>query len=99
MRKLTSRHSSRSSLNLKIAVWLRTNRVKEKLRQEDIAKVLNISHQAVNKYETGVCKLSADTLLKLVLIFKWSIEDIIPEYQKELKPHMTNTTIYNENNY
>ena len=92
MGKRTSRNFKRSDINQRLAIWLRTNRVKENLRQEDIANVLNISHQAVNKYEKGICKLSADTLIKLILTYNWSIKEIIPEYNVELKPYLVNTT-------
>lgn len=92
MGKRTSRNFKRSEINHQIAVWLRSNRVKEKLRQQDLADILNISHQAVNKYEKGICKLSADTLLKLIMKLNWSIEEIVPEYSFTLKRHLLNTT-------
>ena len=66
-----------NNLSFTIASWLRHHRKANGLLQSDIAKILNVSHQSVNKYEHGLCRMSGDSLLKLTNHYGWSLNGLI----------------------
>ena len=68
-----------NKLNFTIAGWLRHHRLSNDLRQRDVAKVLQVSHQSINKYEHSLCKMSADSLLKLTNHYGWSLNGLIKQ--------------------
>ena len=66
-----------NNLNFTIASWLRHHRKSNDLLQSDIAKILNVSHQSINKYEHGICRMSGDSLVKLTNHYGWSLNGLI----------------------
>lgn len=69
----------------KIGPWLRDKRQERNLRQQDIANLLNVSHQQVQKYEKGVTRISAAALLLLTKQFHWNFLEILNDQPTELK--------------
>ena len=66
---------------------LRDLREDNDLKQEDIAKILNITKQAYGRYEKGTRKLSIEDLVKLCDFYNVSADYIIgrtnnPEFNK-----------------
>lgn len=66
-------------------------RVKAKLSQNDLAKMLNVTNKSVSKWETGKAKPNFDTLNKLSLIFKVPLEVLVNGNKK--KPNITKIVI------
>lgn len=66
-----------NNLNFTIATWLRHHRTSNDLKQSDIAKVLNVTHQSINKYEHSICRMSADSLLKIANHYGWSLKGLV----------------------
>ena len=66
-----------NELSFTIASWLRHHRLSNGLRQADIAKVLQVSHQSINKYEHSLCGMSAKSLLKLTNHYGWSLNGLV----------------------
>ncbi|MFI3325685.1 MAG: helix-turn-helix transcriptional regulator [Clostridia bacterium] len=52
---------------------LKQIRIKRKMTQADVAKVLNVSRSTYTYYETGKCEPNLKTIKKLAVIFKISI--------------------------
>lgn len=57
----------------------RSKRIAAKLKQSEIAVALNIDRSTVAKWEAGVCKPTADNLIKLSKLFKCSIDSLLKE--------------------
>ena len=71
-----------NNLEFTIATWLKHHSKSNDLLQKDIAKVLNVSHQSINKYEHSICRMSANSLLKLANHYGWSLNGLIKTERK-----------------
>lgn len=60
-----------------VSKYLQLMRKKHDLTQEDLAQKLNLSRQAVSKWETGNTVPDLETLLKLSKLYHISINDIL----------------------
>lgn len=57
------------------------------ISQHDLGKMLSVSHQQVQKYESGKDKIALITLLCISNILEVSIMDLIPkEFEKSIHP-------------
>ena len=56
---------------------IKTLRKAKKLTQEQLAEYLNISAQAVSKWETGASAPDIDTLPKLAVFFGTTVDDLL----------------------
>lgn len=72
-------------MNIKIvAKYLQFLRKKNNYTQEDLAKKLDISRQAVSKWETGATIPDLDVLLKISKLYDVTINDILePKIQPQ----------------
>lgn len=61
----------------KIGLFLSNERKKEKLTQKQLAEKLNITFQAVSRWEKGISIPSLDVLDDLSHIFSVSIDEIL----------------------
>ncbi|MDE9798931.1 helix-turn-helix transcriptional regulator [Staphylococcus delphini] len=61
-------------------------REKRGLTQQGLADKLNVSRQAVSRYEKGLRKANQDTLFELSRILKCSIDDFFPKNDVDEKP-------------
>lgn len=52
--------------------------------QEDLANILNISRQAISKWENSKCLPDIENLIMLCKLYKISIENILQTNQKKL---------------
>lgn len=68
-----------------ISKFLQLLRKKYGYTQEDLAKKLNISRQAISKWETGNTIPDLDTLLKISKLYKLTINEILePNIQPQI---------------
>lgn len=66
-------------------------RVKSKLSQTELANLLNVTNKAVSKWENGKSKPNVDTLNKIALLFKISIQDLLNG--NKVKPNINTIVI------
>jgi len=66
---------------------LREMRKRKKLTQADVAKILNVGKTTYNQYESGVNKISVDSLIVLSGFYKVSIDYLVgnPNVNEEVK--------------
>ena len=67
----------------KIGLFLSNERKKEKLTQKQLAEKINITFQAVSRWEKGISVPSLDVLDDLSRIFNVSIDEILDNESKE----------------
>ena len=65
------------SAHLSLAECLRQNRQRCGLTQEGVAEALNVSRQAVSKWETGAAEPTAANLLALSQLYGISAEELL----------------------
>ena len=58
-------------------------RKQKHMTQEDLALKLNVSRQAISKWEAGSSEPDVNTLVRLSDIFDISIDELIKEYMKK----------------
>lgn len=56
---------------------LKYYRKQNKMKQDDLAKELNTSRQAISAYEKGKRTCSIDTLIEIADLFKISTDDLL----------------------
>jgi transcriptional regulator with XRE-family HTH domain len=59
-----------------IGEWIKFNRQCHNKRQSDIAKIIGVTHQQINKYESGRSRISASALFTLAKHYNWPINTI-----------------------
>lgn len=62
-------------------IVLKELRLKQNLKQKDIAKIANISERAYSFYENGKREPSIDTLIELAEFYKVPIDIIVGRYK------------------
>ena len=60
-----------------VGVRIASLRKREGFSQAEFSALLNVSPQAVSKWETGVCLPDIETLLNLSWIFKTTVNNIL----------------------
>ena len=70
---------------MKFSEKLQKLRKENKLSQEQLADMLDVSRQAVSKWESGQTYPEMDKLLALCKIFKCSLDDLTNDEVKEIK--------------
>lgn len=85
----------------KIGKFIAENRRKEGLTQEELAEKLNVSKNAVSKWERGLCLMDMSLLKPLSEILKVSINEILSgeriieeEYQEKFEENIINAIDY-----
>lgn len=68
---------------MEIGTRIKELRVKKKLSQEALAAELNVSRQAVTKWENNTSKPSTANLLALCKIFDISLDELVSEKADE----------------
>ena len=63
--------------NAKVGAKIAYLRVCKDLTQQQLAAVLDVSHQAVSKWENGACLPDIDSMLKLSKLFGITIEELL----------------------
>lgn len=69
---------------------LKDVRSRKKLKQSDIAEILNIPQQRISEYETGTITPSLERLIELAKLLDVSLDELVEfknihaEYSKEL---------------
>lgn len=58
---------------------IKARREKSKMFQVNVAEALGVDQSTVAKWEAGVCKPTADNLIKLSKLFKCSIDSLLKE--------------------
>lgn len=67
-----------------LAEQLKTYRIKNNLKQKELADILKISSATYNTYERGISEPPLDVLCKLADVFNVSIDELIGHTQKKL---------------
>lgn len=80
---------------MKFSEKLQTLRKERKLSQEQLAEMLDVSRQAVSKWESGQSYPEMDKLLSLCKIFKVSLEELTNEDIKELNVDSKSKNVIN----
>ena len=62
-----------------LGVIIKTYRLENNMTQEYVAEKLNISRQAVSKWESGLSQPSTTNLMGLAKLFNVSVEDILKQ--------------------
>ena len=60
-------------------------RIANKLSQENVANLLNITQACVNKYEKGLIEISTSNLYQFAKIFRVSINDLCGKTKEKIK--------------
>ena len=61
-------------------------RTREKMTQQELAAKVNVSHQAVSKWESGAALPDTQTLLNLSRLFHISVDELLTGQTPEEKP-------------
>jgi transcriptional regulator with XRE-family HTH domain len=69
------------NINEYVGKALRNIRHNKKISLQDMAEKLNVSYQQVQKYETGVNRLGADTLYELANLLNVDVRMFFPNTQ------------------
>ncbi len=77
---------SQEELALYIGEQIKNLRERKGLTQQGLADKLDVSRQAVSRYEKGLRKANQDTLFELSRILNCSIDDFFPKNQQNEKP-------------
>lgn len=64
-------------MNKKTGPRIKELRLSYKLTQQELASMLHVSQQVVQKYEKGAIRPSIDTLIQMAQIFHTSIDYIV----------------------
>lgn len=67
---------------MELAEKLKYHRMKQGLSQENVAELLNLSRQAISKWENGHTAPDIDNLVLLSNIYKVSIDELLQENQQ-----------------
>jgi len=75
-------------VDVAVGVRIRNLRLRNKMSQNDVARHLKLTFQQVQKYETGMSRISASQLFNLAKLFKVSVETFFTEFDesKRKKP-------------
>lgn len=60
-------------------------RVRNSLKQENLAQLLGVNRSYISQVETGACKISADKMKKIWELgerYGWFMDDLVPAYQR-----------------
>ncbi len=87
-----------SSINIKIGEAIKHFRKMKNLTQKDLATQLNITHQQVQKYESGETIITIDKAYQISSILSISILDLLKYAEPELR-NQIDTLGSNEENY
>ena len=68
-----------------VGINLKKIRIANKLSQENVANLLNISQACVNKYEKGLIEISTSNLYQFAKLFKVSINDLCGKTKEKVK--------------
>lgn len=66
------------NVNKYIGEQIKKNRIKKNVTQQELGEYLNVSTQAISRYELGSRKTDNDILFKLAEYFNVSINDFFP---------------------
>ena len=77
---------------MKLKEMIKVNRQKKGWSQDDLAKQLNISRQAISKWETGESQPDVDKLLVMSEIFDITLDELI-KGEIQIKENKTGITI------
>jgi len=62
-----------------IGKWMKFHREARGFKQRDVGQAIGVSHQQINKYETGISRISASALFTLSSHFNWPVNTIFNE--------------------
>ncbi|WP_270642144.1 helix-turn-helix transcriptional regulator [Paraclostridium sordellii] len=77
---------------MKLKEMIKVNRQKKAWSQDDLAKQLNISRQAISKWETGESQPDVDKLLVMSEIFDITLDELI-KGEIQIKENKTGITM------
>ncbi|MGZ2417706.1 transcriptional regulator with XRE-family HTH domain [Staphylococcus caledonicus] len=77
---------NQEELAIYVGNQIKEHREKRGLTQQGLADKLNVSRQAVSRYEKGLRKANQDTLFELSHILKCSINDFFPKEESTEEP-------------
>lgn len=75
-----------TEMDKKIGSQLRFLREANGFNQAFIGKKIGVSYQQIQKYETGVNRISASTLYKLAFVLGAEINDFFMDYEIDTQP-------------
>ncbi len=62
-----------------IGLTIRTKRIEERMSQERLAEIIGVTFQQVQKYEKGVNRVAAPTLIKIAGALQCQPGDLLPK--------------------
>lgn len=71
------------------SIKLKEAREKKKIKQSEIALILNTTQQTISSYESGIRKPSLDRLIELAQILDVTLDDLV-EFKKIHKSYSSN---------
>jgi len=74
---------TKTNLDDFIGMKLRQLRHKKHLSQNDLAEMLNVTHQQIQKYESGINRFSVSSLYAVANIFKVDMKYFLKGYKEE----------------
>ncbi|MHD0383386.1 helix-turn-helix transcriptional regulator [Staphylococcus simulans] len=77
---------TQEELAIYVGNQIKVYREKRGLTQQGLADKLNVSRQAVSRYEKGLRKANQDTLFELSHILNCSIDDFFPKEKTTKEP-------------
>ena len=66
-----------SEINRKIGIRIRIARLDKKISQEDLADKLQVSRQAVSKWESGTGFPETEKIIAICEVFKCSMDELV----------------------
>ncbi len=90
--ELKRRKTMRKEINLQIATKLREKRHQQGMSQEQVATILGLSFQQIQKYERGTNRISAAALALLADKFSTPIQEFFPRKGEPVKSKNSNVS-------
>ena len=72
----STRHSRATDVDRQLGNWLRSRRIDRGLTQAQLAEMMGVTYQQLNKYERGINRLSAGRLLQVTAMLGIDLTDL-----------------------
>lgn len=63
---------------------IKTARIKAKMKQEDVAQIMNVSQGTVSMWETGASGPSVENLTRLAVLFNCTIDELLVDRKEAM---------------
>lgn len=74
-------HPRATDIDRQLGAWLRRRRIERGLTQAQMAEMLGVTYQQLNKYERGINRISAGRLLEVAAMLGVDLAEMVAEIE------------------